>query len=44
MCVFVFVEETAGGATALHDGVVHVCVHAHSTLGICAASLGHVLL
>ena len=26
MCVFVFVEETAGGATALHDGVVHVCV------------------
>ena len=44
MCLFVFVEEAAGGAIALHDGVVHVCVHTHSTLGVCAAGLGHVLL
>ena len=26
MCLFVFVEEAASGATALHDGVVHVFV------------------
>ena len=26
MCLFVFVEETTGGATALHDGVVCVFV------------------